>query len=205
MLWGHERGYWQIRWACLVFGVWLPDRHTSCRRTQSKQLVKKFRRHGHTLKSCKWWQRMEWHGGWHDDSSEPLAVLLLYLCCFVAVCKDSLPALITDSWSAILWLYFCIITALYLCVWTCWSHLFSVTTQQVSGSVATCQYLLAHVRMILTFKQHLFAYANAQKKTPLEIHFIYLGNKGICCILNNASLSLFYFIFFHTNYTPFCS
>jgi hypothetical protein len=32
---------------------------------------------------------------------------------------------------------------------------------------------------ILTFKWPIFAYANAQKKTPLEVNFLYLGNKEI--------------------------
>jgi len=32
----------------------------------------------------------------------------------------------------------------------------------------------------------MFAHANARKTTPLEIHFIDLGNKRIYCILRHA-------------------
>jgi capsid portal protein len=39
----------------------------------------------------------------------------------------------------------------------------------------------------LTIKQPTFVYVNTcKKKPPLEIHFIYLGNKEIYCILRHA-------------------
>jgi hypothetical protein len=39
---------------------------------------------------------------------------------------------------------------------------------------------------ILTFKWPTFAYANAKQKTPLEVHFIYLGNKEIYWIFKSC-------------------
>jgi len=43
------------------------------------------------------------------------------------------------------------------------------------------------------FEQPIFPEANAHFKTPLELHFIYLCNKEIYCILRHATSSLFHF------------
>jgi len=40
----------------------------------------------------------------------------------------------------------------------------------------------------LTIKRPMIAYANAQKKIPLEIHYIYLGNKEIYCIFKTCCI-----------------
>jgi len=45
----------------------------------------------------------------------------------------------------------------------------------------------------LMSEQPIFPDANAHFKTPLELHFIYLCNKEIYCILRHATSSLFHF------------
>jgi hypothetical protein len=53
-----------------------------------------------------------------------------------------------------------------------------------------CPLFIIYVLGDLTFKQPTFAYANACKETPLEIDFIYLGNKDIYCIFKTWLMHL---------------
>ena len=54
----------------------------------------------------------------------------------------------------------------------------------------------------------MFTYANAHKKSPLEIHFIYLGNKEIYCIFKTSCIICILFSMkccLYHNFTFFCS
>jgi len=46
----------------------------------------------------------------------------------------------------------------------------------------------------------MFTYTNAQNKTPLEIHFTYLGNKENYCIFKTGSITS---VLFSTKYNLF--
>jgi hypothetical protein len=52
---------------------------------------------------------------------------------------------------------------------------------------------------LITFERPVFAYMNSPRRTPLEMYFVYLGNKEIYCIFKTCCMITVLFFINHVN------